>query len=489
MPARRDEHGVLPAVQGRRPRAAGVVDDLELHVVDVEAVRVPRLVADLPDLGAAGGHGLVDAAHVHLPAVDGAEAVEREGARPADGTRVEPLVADEPLRDRRRRRQRRRGAHLQQVEAVVTAGEAVLERVGTKVWREAAQNGPLARPEGGDHLGALAGRQGHAGDAPWRVEQAAVAADQVEGAAVPEADLEGAGGRGVEQPEAHALAGHVQMGVVGAVDQGGAAEPADRVERPVGEVEPALAVEVLVLDDQGDVVDAVALGQRQRARLGVVEQEHPGDAPVDVVLGAAVRVRVVPEGRGGLVDRPARRPGGAGGDHVVRAAVGPRRQVHPVPVDGGRLRQAVGDVDGHPVAAAGAQGRAEVGAVGAPRRGGPAGQQLTRSRLQPQVEDLAPAGVRARGEQRRDLQAVGEAELADGAGVGARVHRGRQADQAQHQEHDQRDHSGQQDQQQPAGTPGRAGTGRHGCGSCRHHAPRVAERPGWGPSGSTLDLP
>src|SRR6266498_1028504 len=274
VPARRDEHGVLPAVQGRRPRAAGVVDDLELHVVDVEAVRVPRLVADLPDLGAAGGHGLVDAAHVHLPAVDGAEAVEREGARPADGTRVEPLVADEPLRDRRRRRQRRRGAHLQQVEAAVTAGEAVLERVGTKVWREAAQNGPLARPEGGDHLGALAGRQGHAGDAPWRVEQAAVAADQVEGAAVPEADREDAGGRGVEQPEAHALAGHVQMGVVGAVDQGGAAEPADRVERPVGEVEPALAVEVLVLDDQGDVVDAVALGQRQRARLGVVEQEH-----------------------------------------------------------------------------------------------------------------------------------------------------------------------------------------------------------------------
>jgi hypothetical protein len=157
-----------------------------------------------------------------------------------------------------------------------------------------------------------------------RLEQPPVGADQVEGATVVEADVVGAGGRRVEQAEPHELIGHLDVGVVGAVDED--------VVSQLGPVQGPVRVQALVLDDDGDVVHAVAPRERQRAGLGVVEQEQPGDATVDVVLGPAVRVRVVPQGGGGLVDRPGRRPGAAPVDQLVRAAVGPGGQVHAVPV-------------------------------------------------------------------------------------------------------------------------------------------------------------
>jgi hypothetical protein len=70
---------------------------------------------------------------------------------------------------------------------------------------------------------------------------------------------------------------------------------------------------------------------------GVVEDEHPGHTAVHVLGRLAVRVRVVPEAGGRLVDRPRRCPRVARLHHLVRATVRARRQVHAVPVQRGRF--------------------------------------------------------------------------------------------------------------------------------------------------------
>lgn len=77
----------------------------------------------------------------------------------------------------------------------------------------------------------------------------------------------------------------------------------------------------------------------------------------------AVRVRVIPERRGGLVDLPAGGPARTRLDHLVRTPGGVGRQVHPVPVHGCRLVEPVLEVDRHLLAARGPQRRSEVGAV------------------------------------------------------------------------------------------------------------------------------
>lgn len=97
---------------------------------------------------------------------------------------------------------------------------------------------------------------------------------------------------------------HVEMGVVGAVDQDVGAEDAERGQERGVDIERAVAVEGFVLDDQQDVVHAVVVGQFHAGACLVVEEEQSGHAAVDVLGGRAVEVGVVPEGGGGLVDRP-----------------------------------------------------------------------------------------------------------------------------------------------------------------------------------------
>lgn len=75
----------------------------------------------------------------------------------------------------------------------------------------------------------------------------------------------------------------------------------------------------------------------------------------------------------------------------MRTSVGLRGQVHPVPVDRGRLRELVSDAKLDPVASLGAQGRLEVSAVRAPCVGHLVGEKLGLTNLQLEVEDLAPA--------------------------------------------------------------------------------------------------
>jgi hypothetical protein len=137
----------------------------------------------------------------------------------------------------------------------------------------------------------------------------------------------------------------------------------------------------------------------------------------------------------------------------VGAAVGGGGQVHAVPVDGGGLRQVVAYVHHDLVAAGGAQGGAEVGAVGAPGGGGPAGQQLAGALLQAEVEYLAAGAVGAGLQQRRDPQLVGEAEPAEVAHVGLGPEPGRQPGQPQHPSQTESEGTNQQAHQQPSATP------------------------------------
>ena len=142
-----------------------------------------------------------------------------------------------------------------------------------------------------------------------------------ERAPVDEPEVVAAGVAGVEQPQPHPLGGHVEVGIVGAVDEDLVAEHADVGKEAVGVVELVVAVEAAVLDDHRDVVDAVVVGQVEVGSGGVVEDEHPGEAAVDVLGGLAVGVRVVPQRRRRLVDGPRRPPRLARVDRLVRPTV------------------------------------------------------------------------------------------------------------------------------------------------------------------------
>ena len=213
-----------------------------------------------------------------------------------------------------------------------------------------------------DHdLGALAGREQQVVEAHRRRQQPAVAGDHVELPVVGEVEVVDPRVGGVEQAQADPLGGHVEVRAGGAVDEHRVAEDAVALEQPRGGVQLD-AVELLVLHDDRDVVDAVLPRQRQRPRSSRSSRMNiPATPAVDLLGGLAVRVRVVPERGRGLVDPPGRRPGVLVGDHLVRAAVHLRRQVHAVPVQRALLAQLVGDVDQHLLAALRPQGRPEVG--------------------------------------------------------------------------------------------------------------------------------
>jgi hypothetical protein len=109
----------------------------------------------VPHLGRVNYDDLVDPANVHVLAVD-RDAIELEAAHADSVVLVKLLRRGEPLGLFGRWRQRRGGADLEEVEAVVAACEAVLEEVGAELRLEAAQHNPLAGLECRDDLRPLA---------------------------------------------------------------------------------------------------------------------------------------------------------------------------------------------------------------------------------------------------------------------------------------------------------------------------------------------
>jgi hypothetical protein len=198
---------------------------------------------------------------------------ELEAADPDGVFFVEVLVGGEPSGHVLRRCERARRPDLEQVEAVVAAGEASGEEVGAEVGLEAAQHHLLAGLEGGDDLGSFAGGELNAVEALRPFQKAAVGRDQLELALVSEADVVDAGVGGVEEPEADALVTDIEVRVVGAVDEDRVAEAAGGADPALGEVERAVVVQPLVLDDERDVVDAVVRWELQSVGVRVVEDE------------------------------------------------------------------------------------------------------------------------------------------------------------------------------------------------------------------------
>ena len=85
--------------------------------------------------------------------------------------------------------------------------------------------------------------------------------------------------------------------------------------------ERAGLVERAVLHDEREVVDAVVAGQLQRRLLVIAHEEHAGQPRVHLRTRLLVEVRVVPQRRRGLIDRPFGMPILARRDRLVRSAV------------------------------------------------------------------------------------------------------------------------------------------------------------------------
>jgi hypothetical protein len=319
-------------------------------------VQEPVVVDHGPHLGRALPDPEVDAAHVHRLIVD---LVPAEGERTLFGGlgRIQVRRGAHHRGDRGPAGQRRRGPELDEVEPVLEAVEptqhpAVLRRVR-------AEFDGLTGSEGDHDLGALARREVQPVGLPGLGQEPAVGADEREPPVVGEPEVVEPGVGAVEEPQPHQFGRDLEVAAHRAVDEEVAAGHPELRDEPGGVVEPVVPVERPVLDDERHVVDAVCPRQRQCVRFVVVDDEHPGRALVDVLGGLPVRMRVVPERRRSLVHGPLRRPGLPGCDHLVRPAVHHGGQVHAVPVDRGRLVEAVPDRERDRLAPPRPNGRAE----------------------------------------------------------------------------------------------------------------------------------
>jgi hypothetical protein len=135
-------------------------------------------------------------------------------------------------------------------------------------------------------------------------EYTPVGADERELSVVVELQVVEAGVGCVEDAEAHELGDHLDVRVVGPVDEDLVAQDPDVAEGRLTLGELVGSVEAAVLNDDRDVVDPVLIRQVECGRVGIVDDEHARHTAVDVLGGAAVQVRVEPQGGGRLVDRP-----------------------------------------------------------------------------------------------------------------------------------------------------------------------------------------
>ena len=119
----------------------------------------------------------------------------------------------------------------------------------------------------------------------------------------------------------------------------------------------------------------VRLRQAPDALLRLAHDQEPGQATIDLAAGEAVRMRVIEVGAGGVAHGEVVDIFAAGADGEARMAVGRLGHDHAVPVDDGRLGEAIAENDAHPLTAPELKRGAEVG------RGRPEGIAATAQHL------------------------------------------------------------------------------------------------------------
>ena len=136
---------------------------------------------------------------------------------------------------------------------------------------------------------------------------AGVAGDNEERPPVGEAQIEVAGVGGIQQAQPHQAGRDTGDGTNDAVDeQRVALEPVHDVHHVWLVDELAIAAEALVLQHDRQIVDAVGRGQAAVAVGAVADDHHAGKTRIDLPGRVAVRVRMEPRRRRGLLDRDLR---------------------------------------------------------------------------------------------------------------------------------------------------------------------------------------
>ena len=258
------------------------------------------------------------------------------------------------------------GPELENVEIVVAA-RGRRNQDPAEVNRFRTQAHGLPRFEWHHDLCALAGRQTDSFEVDRSVDQPAAGGDKGH-LAVREREGVGAGGRAIEKAKPHAVRGHLLVRADRTVDHDRVTE-SSRFGTVRTQFELVVVIELPVLHDEGKIVDAVVGRQIGRRARVVVEKEHSGQAAIDMFLCGAVRMRVVPEARGRLVDGPCRAPRLPGLDLLMRPAIHRGGQVHAMPVNARVLVKRVVDLERDRLAALRPHGGAEEVAVEPPRLG------------------------------------------------------------------------------------------------------------------------
>ena len=166
--------------------------------------------------------------------------------------------------------------------------------------------------------------------------------------------------RSVQQPESDATRLNPEERTPSSIDQHGVS-----VNGTLGESEAkrSVVVKLSVLDYKWNIVNAVSLWQVQRITLSVIDPHEAADPPIDLPSCCAMRMRVVPQRSGLLMDREAGGPRLPWLDSLMRSAVHASGNMHPVPVHRRHLIQVVLDDQIDIFASTQAQRRSEIRSV------------------------------------------------------------------------------------------------------------------------------
>ena len=173
----------------------------------------------------------------------------------------------------------------------------------------------------------------------------------MEAAAIVEPETVKACVRAIDQAQPKAIRLCFKDGFDDAIDQHRITHhPHHRIVHTCGVNEASIARESAVLNDQRYIIDAIIVRKVERFARAVADVDHSGQTLIDLWPRATVRMRMIPEHRCALSDIETRGPAASWLDRLMRSAIGSRRKMKTVPVDGRRFGQIARDIHPHRVA-------------------------------------------------------------------------------------------------------------------------------------------